>query len=35
VKDLRTWHGTVLAAEAFVDADPPVSKRVIKGLRPR
>ena len=22
VKDLRTWHGTVLAAEAFVDADP-------------
>ena len=26
VKDLRTWHGTVLAAEAFVDADPPVSK---------
>ena len=31
VKDLRTWHGTVLAAEAFVDADPPPeSKRVIK-----
>jgi DNA topoisomerase IB len=30
VKDLRTWHGTVLAAEAFVDADPPVSNRVIK-----
>jgi DNA topoisomerase-1 len=30
VKDLRTWHGTVLAAEAFVDADPPVSKSVIK-----
>jgi DNA topoisomerase I len=30
VKDLRTWHGTVLAAEAFVDGDPPVSKRVIK-----
>ncbi len=30
VKDLRTWHGTVLAAEAFVDADPPVSKAVIK-----
>ncbi|MBJ7337927.1 DNA topoisomerase IB [Mycolicibacterium sp.] len=30
VKDLRTWHGTVLAAEAFVDADPPVSKKVIK-----
>ena len=24
VKDLRTWHGTVLAAAAFVDADPPV-----------
>lgn len=30
VKDLRTWHGTVLAAQAFVDADPPVSDRVIK-----
>lgn len=30
VKDLRTWHGTVLAATAFVDADPPVSKRVVK-----
>ncbi|HTY30259.1 DNA topoisomerase IB [Mycobacterium sp.] len=30
VKDLRTWHGTVLAAAAFVDADPPVSQRVIK-----
>jgi DNA topoisomerase I len=30
VKDLRTWHGTVLAAEAFVDADPPVAKSVIK-----
>jgi DNA topoisomerase-1 len=30
VKDLRTWHGTVLAAGAFVDADPPVSKAVIK-----
>jgi DNA topoisomerase I len=30
VKDLRTWHGTVLAAEAFVDADPPSSKRVVK-----
>jgi DNA topoisomerase-1 len=30
VKDLRTWHGTVLAAEAFVDADPPASKRVMK-----
>ena len=22
VKDLRTWHGTVLGAAAFVDADP-------------
>ncbi|OMB82352.1 DNA topoisomerase IB [Mycolicibacterium conceptionense] len=30
VKDLRTWHGTVLAAEAFVDADPPVDDRVVK-----
>ncbi|ORJ61867.1 DNA topoisomerase IB [Mycobacterium simiae] len=30
VKDLRTWHGTVLAAVAFADADPPVSQRVIK-----
>jgi DNA topoisomerase-1 len=30
VKDLRTWHGTVLAAESFVDADPPVSKAVVK-----
>lgn len=30
VKDLRTWHGTVLAAAAFADADPPVSKRVVK-----
>ncbi|MGV0642851.1 DNA topoisomerase IB [Mycolicibacterium sp. XJ2546] len=30
VKDLRTWHGTVLAAAAFVDADPPVTKKVIK-----
>jgi DNA topoisomerase-1 len=30
VKDLRTWHGTVLAAEAFVDADPPASKAVVK-----
>lgn len=28
VKDLRTWHGTVLAASAFVDADPPVNKTV-------
>ncbi|MBW0018203.1 MAG: DNA topoisomerase IB [Mycobacterium sp.] len=30
VKDLRTWHGTVLAAVAFADADPPVSQRVTK-----
>ena len=30
VKDLRTWHGTVLAAAAFVDADPPVSEKVVK-----
>jgi DNA topoisomerase-1 len=30
VKDLRTWHGTVLGAEAFADADPPVNKTVIK-----
>jgi DNA topoisomerase-1 len=30
VKDLRTWHGTVLGAAAFVDADPPVNKKVIK-----
>ncbi|GFG51750.1 DNA topoisomerase [Mycolicibacterium agri] len=30
VKDLRTWHGTVLAAASFVDADPPVNKTVIK-----
>lgn len=30
VKDLRTWHGTVLAATAFADADPPVSQRVVK-----
>lgn len=30
VKDLRTWHGTVLAAAAFADADPPQSARVIK-----
>ena len=29
VKDLRTWHGTVLAA-AFADADPAVSQRVAK-----
>jgi DNA topoisomerase IB len=25
-----SWHGTVLAAAAFVDADPPVSQKVIK-----
>lgn len=30
VKDLRTWHGTVLAAVAFVDADPPVNEKVVK-----
>lgn len=30
VKDLRTWHGTVLAAAAFADADPAVSHRVAK-----
>jgi DNA topoisomerase-1 len=30
VKDLRTWHGTVLAAAAFVDADPPSNKTMIK-----
>ena len=30
VKDLRTWHGTVLAAAAFVDADPPANETVIK-----
>jgi DNA topoisomerase-1 len=30
VKDLRTWHGTVLGAAAFADADPPASKAVIK-----
>jgi DNA topoisomerase-1 len=30
VKDLRTWHGTVLAAAAFVDADPPVDPKVVK-----
>lgn len=30
VKDLRTWHGTVLAAAAFVDADPPASKSAVK-----
>ncbi|MBU9763985.1 DNA topoisomerase IB [Mycobacterium sp. TNTM28] len=30
VKDLRTWHGTVLAAQAFADADPPVEDKVVK-----
>jgi DNA topoisomerase-1 len=30
IKDLRTWHGTVLAAAAFVDADPPVDRTVVK-----
>ncbi len=30
VKDLRTWHGTVLAAAAFADADPSVSQRAAK-----
>lgn len=30
VKDLRTWHGTVLAAVAFADADPAVSQRMAK-----
>jgi DNA topoisomerase IB len=30
VKDLRTWHGTVLAAAAFADAEPAVSQRVAK-----
>jgi len=30
VKDLRTWHGTVLGAAAFVDADAPANKTVIK-----
>ncbi|ETA94984.1 DNA topoisomerase [Mycobacterium avium 05-4293] len=30
VKDLRTWHGTVLAAAAFAEADPAVSRRVAR-----
>jgi DNA topoisomerase-1 len=30
VKDLRTWHGTVLAAAAFADADAATSQRVAK-----
>ena len=33
VKDIRTWHGTVLAAAAFVDADPPVNKTVRTRVR--
>ncbi|MGE0219565.1 DNA topoisomerase IB [Mycolicibacterium sp.] len=33
VKNLRTWHGTVLAAAAFVDADPPVSAKVVKRVQ--
>lgn len=30
VKDLRTWHGTVLAAAAFAEADAAVSRRVAR-----
>jgi DNA topoisomerase IB len=30
VKDLRTWHGTVLAAQSFALADPAVNVRVGK-----
>lgn len=30
VKDLRTWHGTVLAATAFAEADPPDTERKAK-----
>jgi len=30
IKDLRTWHGTVLAAAAFADADPALSQRATK-----
>lgn len=30
VKDLRTWHATVLAAAAFAEADPAVSQRAAK-----
>jgi DNA topoisomerase IB len=30
VKDLRTWHGTVLAAHAFAVADPATSQRMAK-----
>ncbi|OBF29781.1 DNA topoisomerase IB [Mycobacterium sp. ACS4331] len=32
VKDLRTWHGTVLGAAAFGDADPATSKRQTKKI---
>ena len=32
VKDLRTWHGTVLAAAAFADADPAISQRAAKRI---
>lgn len=30
VKDLRTWHGTVLAATAFAEAAAPLSERIVK-----
>jgi DNA topoisomerase-1 len=30
IKDLRTWHGTVLAAEAFAKIDEPTSKTAFK-----
>jgi len=33
VKDMRTWHGTVLAAAAFVEADPPANKTVRKRVQ--
>ncbi len=32
VKDLRTWHGTVLAAAAFAAAGPAVSRRAAKRI---
>ncbi|GAA1357107.1 DNA topoisomerase IB [Saccharothrix algeriensis] len=32
VKDLRTWHATVLAAVAFAESDRPASKRGRKGV---
>lgn len=32
VKDLRTWHGTVLAAAAFADAEPAASGRAAKRI---